>query len=266
MCICGPSLRGRAHAGELRSYLLADLIRRAAELGRLHVTVYQDSPAAPIGHEDGFAADLAALNIWPAERPPGASESATPMVMDIHVSPAGHSCGHRDVDAVAEPEPTQCFVQSVDVGFAGHVTGVAGHVATLADLADRGLDPLALRLALVEHHYREQVNLSWDTIESAGKTLRRWREQVAAWACEPSAAMSRPHLMAALTAFAEDLDAPSALRELRDLENDGAVAVGAKFETFVHLDRLLGLDIAREVGKPGIASQAAGGDTPPSRP
>ena len=62
-----------------------------------------------------------------------------------------------------------------------------GNVVLLSDLTARGLDPLALRLAFLEHRYRQQMNLSWDTLEAADKTLRRWRERVASWACSPSA-------------------------------------------------------------------------------
>jgi cysteinyl-tRNA synthetase len=139
-----------------------------------------------------------------------------------------------------------------------------GNVVLLGDLAGRGLDPLALRLAFLEHRYRQQLNLTWDTLEGADKTLRRWREQVAAWACEPSAPMSRRHAEAVVGAFDADLDTPAAMRELRALEKDPDVAPGAKFETFAHLDQLFGLDLARDVGKiTGGSAGAAGSARPP---
>jgi cysteinyl-tRNA synthetase len=50
-------------------------------------------------------------------------------------------------------------------------------------------------------------------------------------------------------AFDEDLDTPAALRVLRALEKDGGIPPGAKFETFAHADHLLGLDLARDVGR-----------------
>ncbi len=139
-----------------------------------------------------------------------------------------------------------------------------GNVVLLAGLTQRGLDPLALRLAFLEHRYRQQMNLTWDTLDGADKTLRRWREQVAGWACEPSAAMSRPHVEAVVAAFDRDLDTPAAMRELRALEKDPGVAPGAKFETFAHLDQLLGLDLARDVGK--IAGSTASAAAAPPLP
>jgi cysteinyl-tRNA synthetase len=125
-----------------------------------------------------------------------------------------------------------------------------GNVVLLSDLTGRGLDPLALRLAFLEHRYRQQMNLTWDTLEAADRTVRRWRQRVAAWAETPSVAMPAQYAAAITEAFEDDLDTPSGLRALRALERDEAVAPGAKFETFVHADRLLGLDLARDIGKP----------------
>jgi len=128
-----------------------------------------------------------------------------------------------------------------------------GNVVLLADLTARGLDPLALRLAFLEHRYRQQMNLGWDTLEAADKTLRRWRERVASWARSPSAVMPSRYTDAVIAAFDDDLDTPAGLRTLRALERDESVPPGARFEGFAHLDQLLGLDLARDVGKPAVA-------------
>jgi cysteinyl-tRNA synthetase len=50
-------------------------------------------------------------------------------------------------------------------------------------------------------------------------------------------------------AFDDDLDTPAALRVLRNLEKDGEIPPGSKFETFAHADHLLGLDLARDIGR-----------------
>jgi cysteinyl-tRNA synthetase len=134
-----------------------------------------------------------------------------------------------------------------------------GNVVLLSDLTARGLDPLALRLAFVEHRYRQQMNLGWDTLEAADKTLRRWRERVAGWARSPSAVMPSRYTDAVTAAFDNDLDTPAGLRALRALERDESVPPGARFEAFAHLDQLLGLDLARDVGKPTVAPQLPGG-------
>jgi cysteinyl-tRNA synthetase len=96
--------------------------------------------------------------------------------------------------------------------------------------------------------YRQQANLTWASIAAADTTVKRWRAAVAEWAESPSAAMSQAHADEVLAAFDDDLDTPRAVQVLRRLEKDGDVAPGAKFETFAWADRLLGLDLAREVG------------------
>ena len=50
-------------------------------------------------------------------------------------------------------------------------------------------------------------------------------------------------------AFADDLNTPEALAVLHALERDESVSPGAKFETFARADHLLGLDLARDVGR-----------------
>ncbi len=125
-----------------------------------------------------------------------------------------------------------------------------GNVVLVSDVVARGHDPLALRLAFLSSRYRQQANLSWDAIAAASSTLERWRGRVADWAEQPSAAMDAAAHEEVLGAFDDDLDSPRAVQVLRRLEKDPAVADGAKFETFAWADRLLGLDLARSVGRP----------------
>ncbi len=124
-----------------------------------------------------------------------------------------------------------------------------GNVVLVSDLVDRGLDPLALRLAFLEHRYRQQMNLTWDTLSAADRTLRRWRELVAEWACSPSKPMCAQVTEQIAAAFDDDLDTPAALRALRRLGHDPQIPPGSKFESFAHADQLLGLDLARDVGR-----------------
>ena len=124
-----------------------------------------------------------------------------------------------------------------------------GNVVLVQDVVDRGLDPLALRLAFLSSRYRQQANLSWDGLTAADATLSRWRTRVAAWAEQPSQAMDATAHDQVLAAFDDDLDTPQALQVLRRLEKATDVADGAKFETFAWADRLLGLDLARDVGR-----------------
>ena len=86
MYSCGPDGSRRAHIGDLRSYLIGDLIRRNAE-HRHHLTVLTCQNISDVDHPadggavdpaaaDAFRADCSALNLRPAENSPRSSESA----------------------------------------------------------------------------------------------------------------------------------------------------------------------------------------------
>jgi cysteinyl-tRNA synthetase len=129
-----------------------------------------------------------------------------------------------------------------------------GNVVLVRDVAERGYDPLALRLFFLTGRYRQQMNLTWDALAAADRRLRRWRSKVAEWAEQPSTAMCADYVERLRAAFDDDLDSPTALVALGELEKDTGIPPGAKFETFVWIDRILGLDLARDVGKPRESS------------
>jgi hypothetical protein len=108
-------------------------------------------------------------------------------------------------------------------------------------------DPLALRLVLLDAHHPHPVEVDADTMRSADETVTRWRSAVATWARSPGAPMAQPSVRRIVAAL-DDLATSAALQALRELEADPAVAPGAKFETFAYVDRLLGLDLARNIG------------------
>jgi cysteinyl-tRNA synthetase len=124
----------------------------------------------------------------------------------------------------------------------------AGNVVLVSDLVDAGLDPLALRLAYERVRYRQQVTLSWEELVRADKWLTRWRSRMADWSSKPGRPMDAHYAGRARAALFDDLDVPAALIALQDLEKDTSVPDGAKFETFNDLDRVLALDLQRELG------------------
>jgi cysteinyl-tRNA synthetase len=129
----------------------------------------------------------------------------------------------------------------------GPVTGSVG--LSLDGLRAAGLDTLALRLAFMDRHYSEPLELTEAGLAASDAELRAWREQVAQWAKSPSRPMCAQYLQDFLTAFDRDLDTVAALAALRALAADNEIPAGSRFETFAYLDRLIGLDLAREVGR-----------------
>lgn len=131
-----------------------------------------------------------------------------------------------------------------------HGAGLLSEPPMLADVTSAGLDPLAVRLAFLQHHYRSPFDLTWDVLRAADATLRRWRARVAEWSESPSAPMSTAYVQRAEAALDDDLDTPGALRVMDELEHDESVPAGAKFESFLHLDYVLALDLPVDIGKP----------------
>jgi cysteinyl-tRNA synthetase len=175
--------------------------------------------------------------------------------IDVHTGGIDLRFPHHEDDraqsnSVTGHEVVQHWVHGEHLLFEGRkMAKSTGNVVLLADLTARGLDPLALRFAFLDHRYRQQLNLTWAVLETADRTLRRWRERVAEWARSPSKPICAEYVSDFAAAFDDDLDTPAALRVLRSLEKDTEVPPGAKFETFAHADHLLGLDLARDIGR-----------------
>lgn len=161
-----------------------------------------------------------------------------------------HEDERAQSNCVTGSEVVRYWVHAEHLLFEGRkMSKSSGNVVLVSDITARGLDPLSLRLAFLQHRYRQQMNLTWQVIEAGHETLQRWRTKVAAWATAPSEAMNSAYANQISAHFNEDLDTPRALQVLREVERDPALPDGAKFETFAHVDRLFGLDLVREVGK-----------------
>jgi hypothetical protein len=222
-----------AEAG-LRRYLLADMLRRVAERHHLLVTTWYQAAGAGI-------ASLAELNVYPAEL-----AAAPPYPPDVTIT----RLAANPQPAGPQPSATQPATPQPSDPAPG--TGSASFLLQPGELTTAaldGLDPLALRLALLERPYREPVTLARDTLEAADGTLRHWRGLVAGWANSPSKAMCAQYTGDVQAALDDDLDTPAALRTMHALAGDDTLPPGSRFEAFAHLDRLLGLDLAREVGR-----------------
>ena len=171
-----------------------------------------------------------------------------------------HEDERAQSDAAVGHEVVRRWVHAEHLLFDGRkMAKSTGNVVLVQDVLDRGLDPLGLRLAFLEHHYRQQMNLTWEVIEAADRTVARWRAKVADWAETPSAPIHEPTRAAVVAAFDDDLDTPRAVQAMRRLEKDDSVSPGSRFETFVHLDALFGLELAREVGRPRVAAELPAG-------
>lgn len=160
-----------------------------------------------------------------------------------------HENERAQTDSAAGAEVTRHWTHGEHLLFDGRVIRDAGTAVTVADVAARGIDPLALRLALLKEHYRRRLDLTWEALDDASVTLARWRLRLGQWATHPSVAMPERVVGALRASLDDDLDTPGVLSTLHELERTPDVPPGAKFETFAFIDRVLGLDLVRRVGQ-----------------
>ncbi|GAA3793627.1 hypothetical protein [Streptomyces chiangmaiensis] len=126
--------------------------------------------------------------------------------------------------------------------------GVRVEVAPATGPVGASVPASAVRLALLAHRRRHPVDLGAAVLAEARDTLVRWRKAVAGWATRPSRpipAQVRDQLRAA---WEDDLDVPAVLAALRRVEEADEMPDGARFEAYAYADRLLGLELTREIG------------------
>ncbi|GGS65484.1 hypothetical protein GCM10010156_25520 [Planobispora rosea] len=242
----GPPAGHRLHLGDLRSFLLADLVGRLA--GRRRVRVL----TCHVTDGEAFADDLPALNVRPPDRSLPVDEA---MALLSGSAPGVTEPGTPPGLIVLDPgvPGTARWTGSGRLSFEGRelLPGQDGSGSVrLRDVAEADLDPLAVRLALLGHRYREDAELTWDALRAADGTLRLWRSRVATWSEAPSAPMPADRVAAIEGALDDDLATPLALRLMDELERDESLAPGSRFEAFLHLDQILALALPSEIGRP----------------
>jgi len=94
------------------------------------------------------------------------------------------------------------------VGLDGHkMSKSRGNLVLVSRLRETGVDPAAIRLALLAHHYRDDWEWTGAGLDEAVARLARWREA----ACAPAGPDATGLLAQVRERLADDLDAPGAL-------------------------------------------------------
>jgi hypothetical protein len=230
-------VRATADAADLtglRVLLMADLLARAAELGGLQALTtwaFTGEPARQGAVER--AAD--ALGVHPPVLPAAASSGAWPGgPADVHVA---------DGDAGDKDDRSGVLIRAA----AARLSRDACPGDAVAGLLG-GHDPLAVRFALMSLPRQQPTELTAAKLAGAAQTLSEWRHQVAVWAQSPSRRIPEPIATTVRAAF-DNLDTVAALSLLGGLAADESVPPGARFEAFVYTDRVLGLDLPRDIGR-----------------
>ena len=132
----------------------------------------------------------------------------------------------------------QAYVHAGMVGFEGEkMSKSKGNLVLVSKLRAEGRDPMAIRLALLAHHYRSDWEWFGGEIEAAEQRLATWRAAV-----QRTAAPSGDKLLASIRmAMTNDLDAPAALAVVDAWAAASGEDADAGATARVAIDALLGV-------------------------
>lgn len=121
-----------------------------------------------------------------------------------------------------------------------------GNLVLVSALRRDGVDPMAIRLALLGQHYRTPWDWTDGILQEAVDRLGRWREAVGDGPAQTTpdtvTAEETPEVVQTLrAALADDLDAPAALRAVDSWVTDGAP--GDRRVVAAAIDALLGVTL-----------------------
>ena len=174
--------------------------------------------------------------------------------VDVHVGGIDLRFPHHENEraqsnAIIGHEAVDVWVHGEHLLFEGRkMSKSSGNVVLVSDIIDRGIDPLALRLCFLENRYRSQMDLTWNSINAAHETLKRWRTKMSDW--DQSSEMSiDPEIEAA---FNNDLDTPKVILRLREIEKSD---FANKRGVFMYADQVLGLDLDRPIAVRKLTEQ-----------
>lgn len=147
-----------------------------------------------------------------------------------------------------------------------------GNFYTLQDIIQKGFEPMALRMLVLQSHYRSQLNFSWDNISAAQNRLKHWQATAELrWQTHDTLVDDDEKVGDELTvailqaqqdtvnALQDDMNTPAALRIIEDaftlIEKTGVSDVHheALSQFLASIDSVLGLGLLQAT--PDIADE-----------
>ena len=165
--------------------------------------------------------------------------------VDVHVGGIDLRFPHHENEraqsnATTGTESVALWIHGEHLLFEGRkMSKSAGNVILLSDITAKGIDPLALRLVIQENRYRSQMDLTWDSIDSASSTLKRWHKKMATWGSSQIVKKDEE----IFSSLMNDLDTPRVIQRLRAIERDLEISDEMKRAIFLYADQVLALDL-----------------------
>ncbi|OGM29940.1 cysteine--tRNA ligase [Candidatus Woesebacteria bacterium RIFCSPHIGHO2_01_FULL_44_10] len=122
---------------------------------------------------------------------------------------------------------------------------------TVSDIEKQGFDPLALRYFYLTGHYRNILNFTWESLESAQNALTRLKAQMVELKNATRSQLSKEKLEKVkkyqnefLVAVNDDLNTPQALAVLWEVLKSN-IPSEDKYDLVLSFDEVLGLNLAK---------------------
>lgn len=154
-----------------------------------------------------------------------------------------HECSSSHLRLLDDGQAARRHVHAGMVGYDGHkMSKSRGNLVLVSTLLADGVDPMAVRLALLAHRYRDDWEWTPVDLATAEERLARWRR-----AMSGNGGPDATGLLAGVrAAVADDLDTPRALGVVdawaeQALRGDGPVTDGAPGIAARTVDALLGV-------------------------
>lgn len=168
-----------------------------------------DSPFGP--GRPGWHIECAAIALEHLGETMDVQAGGSDLVFPHHEMCAGHA-------QVATGAPyARAYAHAGMVGYDGEkMSKSRGNLVFVSALRNSDIDPMAIRLALLRHHYRADWEWTDEVLWAAVDDLDRWRRAFALGA----GADATPVVSEILTALADDLDAPRATAAIDQWVNE----------------------------------------------
>lgn len=127
----------------------------------------------------------------------------------------------------------------------------AGDDIYLTDLAERGIDPRALRYLFLQAHYRSPLSFSWESLSAAETALQKLRKAARLIRSESEAEAVESDTSRRMVALLrDDLATPSALALLWEAVKDEELEREEQLGVLQAADAVLGLDLFAAEAQP----------------
>lgn len=123
----------------------------------------------------------------------------------------------------------------------GKMSKSADNFLTVTRLMERGYDPLAYRLYLMNAHYRKALTFNFESLDGAQKALERLRGRAAALPKTASVEADSTYIKRFDEALADDLNFPQAVSQMWLMLQDQDLSDEVKTATLLEMDTILQL-------------------------